>query len=318
VSYFLMKSYIAIPNEGQRPACVRHTIGEEISMILLTGGTGTAGSAISKALVGMGVRHRSLVRNLAKAAESAGPNVDLVEGDLSRPETLDAVLEGVEKALLLTAPSPDAPQQERNFIQAAKRAGVGHVVKFSAYGAGLHAPHYFGRQHGEGERELEESGLTFTMLRPNGFFQNFLGNAGSIQARSAFHAPAGEMKLSAVDVRDIAAVAAHVLTEAGHEWQRYTITGPAAISHTEIAERLSDVLGRTIRYIDVPEEAAGQVLLAAGLPAWQVDKILDLYRYYKSGAAAEVTYTVERVGRKTPIAFEQFVRDYAAVFGRGS
>ena len=209
-------------------------------MILLTGGTGTAGSEISKALQRMGVRYRSLVRNRAKAAGSASTSVELVEGDLSRPETLGAALEGVEKALLLTASSPDSLQQERNFIHAAKRAGVRHFVKFSAYGAGLDAPHYFGRQHGEAERELEDSGLPFTMLRPNGFFQNFLGNATSIQTRSALHAPAGEMKFSAVDVRDIAAVAAHVLTEDGHQWQRYTITGPAgALACRDRGEALS-------------------------------------------------------------------------------
>ena len=283
-------------------------------MILITGGTGTAGREISKALEHMGARHRSLVRDLARAAASASSNVDLVEGDLSRPETLAAALDGVEKALLLTAASPEAVQQERNFIAAAKRAGVRYVVKFSSYGAGLHAPHFFGRQHGEGERRLEDSGLPFTMLRPNGFFQNFLGNAGSIQARSAFHAPAGEMKFSAVDVRDIAAVAAHVLTEDGHQWQRYSITGPEALSHAEIAERFSQVLGRTIRYVDVPEDAAREWMLAAGIPPWTVDKLLDLYRYYRSGAAAEVTWEIERVGRKAPIAFQQFVRDHAAAF----
>ncbi len=283
-------------------------------MILLTGGTGTAGSEISKALQRMGVRYRSLVRNRAKAEGSANPNVELVEGDLSRPETLGAALEGVEKALLLTASSPDSLQQESNFIYAAKRAGVRHLVKFSAYGAGLDAPHYFGRQHGEAERELEDSGVLFTMLRPNGFFQNFLGNAQSIQTRSALHAPAGEMKFSAVDTRDIAAVAAHVLTEPGHEGQRYIITGPVALSHSEIAERFSQVLGRSIVYVDVPEDGAREWMLAAGIPAWTVEKVLDLYRYYKSGAAAEVTDTVERVGHKAPITFEQFVRDHASVF----
>ncbi len=283
-------------------------------MILLTGGTGTAGSEISKALARMEVHHRSLVRDRAKAAASAGEYVELVEADLSRPETLAAALDGVEKALLLTAASPEAPQQERDFIRQAKRAGVRYVVKFSAYGASLNAPHFFGRQHGQGERELEDSGLAFTMLRPNGFFQNFLGSAASIQSRSAFHAPAGGMKYSAVDVRDIAAVAAHVLTEPGHQWQRYTITGPEALSHTEIAERFSQVLGRTIRYLDVPEDAAQDWLLAAGMPAWTAEKLVDLYRYYRSGAAAEVTNHVERVGRKAPIAFQQFVRDRAAAF----
>src|ERR1019366_3661144 len=191
-------------------------------MILLTGGTGTAGSEISKALESMRVHHRSVVRDRAKAASRAGEDVELVEADLSRPETLAAALSGVEKALLLTASSPEAPQQERSFIRAAKRAGVRYIVKFSAYGASLKAPHFFGRHHGQGERPVEDSGLPFTMLRPNGFFQNFLSSAASIQSRSAFHAPAGDMRYSAVDVRDIAAVAAHVLTEPGHQWQRYT------------------------------------------------------------------------------------------------
>src|SRR5258708_10966483 len=123
-------------------------------MILLTGSTGTAGSEISKALQRIGVRYRSLVRNRAKAEGSANPSVELVDGDLSRPETLGAALEGVEKALLLTAATPDSIQQERNFIHAAKRAGGRQVAKFSAYGASMASPHYLGRQHGESDLEL--------------------------------------------------------------------------------------------------------------------------------------------------------------------
>ena len=109
-------------------------------------------------------------------------------------------------------------------------------------------------------------------------------------------------------------MAARVLTEDGHEGQRYLITGPAALSHAEIAEKFSQVLGHTIAYVDVPEGAARESMLTAGMPAWTVEKVLDLYRYYRTGAAAEVTDTVQRVGHKAPIAFEQFVRDYASVF----
>jgi uncharacterized protein YbjT (DUF2867 family) len=284
-------------------------------MILITGGTGTAGSEISKALQTLGARHRSLVRNRVKSAGTAGPGVELVEGDLSRPETLEAPLAGVERALLLTAVSPDSLEQAKNFIRAAKRAGVGHVVKFSVFGASPQAPYFFGRQHGEAESELEDSGVPFTMLRPNGFYQNFLGNAATIQSQGAIYAPAGDMKFSTVDARDIAAVAARVLTENGHKGQRYTITGPDALSYADIAERFSRVLGRKIRYGDVPEGAARQSMLSAGMSEWQVDKVLDLFRYYKTGAAAEVTNTVEHIGRKTPWTFDQFVRDYAAAFG---
>src|SRR5207237_1315859 len=109
---------------------------------------------------------------------------------------------------------------------------------------------------------------------------------------TALFAPAGDMKFSAVDVRDIAAVAAHVLTEGGHEGQRYTITGPESLSHAEIAERFSRVVGRTIAYAAVSEAAAREGMLASGMNAWAVDKVLDLYAYYRTGAAAEVTQEV--------------------------
>jgi len=284
-------------------------------MILLTGATGTVGSEVAKALGRMGVPYRCLVRDRVKAAAIAGADADMVEADLSRPETLPAALEGVEKAFLVTAPSPEMLPQERSFIRVARRSGVGYVVKLSVYGAHPRAPHFFGRQHGESERVLEDSGVPFTMLRPNGFFQNFLGNAASLRERGAIHAPAGEMHFSAVDVRDIAAVAARVLTEPGHQWQRYTITGPEALSYAEIAGRFSRVLGRAIRYVDVAEDAARQWMLEAGIPAWTVDKVLDLYRYYRTGAASEVTNYVEQVGRKAPIRFEAFVRDHAIAFG---
>ena len=169
-------------------------------MILITGVTGTVGGALSAQLQSMGVAHRAMVRDVSRAP--GGANVTPVAGDFARPETLGAALEGVDKAFLLTPPSPDGLTWEQDFTAAAKGAGVRHVVKLSAIGASPDAGYYFGRQHGLSEQALEASGLAFTMLRPNGFFQNFLGMADSIRTRDAFHAPAGNMRFSTVDVHD--------------------------------------------------------------------------------------------------------------------
>ena len=151
-------------------------------MILITGVTGTVGGAVSAHLQGLNVPHRALVRDVARAA--AGPGVTLVAGDLARPETLEASLAGVERAFLLSPPVADSLELEKGFIAAAKRAGVRHVVKLSSYGAAPDAGYYFGQQHGLGEQALEASGLAYTMLQPNGFYQNFLGNAGSIKTQN--------------------------------------------------------------------------------------------------------------------------------------
>jgi uncharacterized protein YbjT (DUF2867 family) len=130
-------------------------------MILLTGGTGTAGSEISKALERMGVHHRSLVRDRVKAAASAGEYVELVEGGpVASRDAGGGAGRRREGAAIDRRLAGSAPTGE-NFIRAAKRAGVRYVVKFSAYGASLKAPHFFGRQHGQGERRLEDSGLAF-------------------------------------------------------------------------------------------------------------------------------------------------------------
>ncbi len=119
--------------------------------------------------------------------------------------------------------------------------------------------------------------------------------------------------MSAIDVRDIAAVAAAALTEPGHEGRIYTITGPAAITHSEIAAALSSALGREITFVDTsPQEFAEG--LRGVLPAWQADGLLEDYAHYARGEAAEVYPTVADVTGRQPLSIEQFARDYAAAF----
>src|SRR5262249_20779088 len=126
--------------------------------ILVTGATGNVGGEIVKQLAGLGMSVRALVRNRAKAADMEASNVEIVEGDLSKPRTLVPALEGVAKALISSSPDPLQAALQNGLIEAAKRAGVRHIVKISAMGAAPDAPVSFGRWHAETERYLEQSG----------------------------------------------------------------------------------------------------------------------------------------------------------------
>ena len=285
-------------------------------MILITGATGTTGREVVGELRKAGAgRVRALVRDPARAAFIREAGFETAEGDFGRPETLDAALEGVERALLLTPPSPQTVEQQRAFVEAARRAGVRHVVKFSAFGADAGAPEGFGKWHGQSEELLKSSGLAWTMLRPNFFMQNLLGQAGQIAATGKIFQPLGDARASFIDVRDIAAVAARTLTEEGHEGKTYTLTGPEALSYAEVAAQLSAAAGRDIAYVPITPEQFREGALAAGLPEWLVSALESLNEIFASGRAAEVTDDVSRVARREPTAFQQFARDHTAAFG---
>jgi uncharacterized protein YbjT (DUF2867 family) len=287
-------------------------------MFLITGGTGTAGREIIRQLAGSGATGvRALVRDPSKASFVRDAGFEVVAGDFDKPDTLAPALEGVERALLLTPPSPHTFEQQRAFIEAAKRAGTRRVVKFSAFGADSAAPEGFGKWHGQAEDLLKESGLGWTILQPNFFMQNLLGQAGSIAGQGVIYQPLGDARASFIDVRDIAAVAARALTEDGHEGKTYILTGPEALSYTDVAAKLSEATGRNITYVAITPEQFRQGALAQGLPEWLVGALERLNEIFAAGYAAEVTDEVRRVGQREPITFDQFARDHAQAF-RGS
>jgi uncharacterized protein YbjT (DUF2867 family) len=113
---------------------------------------------------------------------------------------------------------------------------------------------------------------------------------------------------------DIAAVAVKTLTEDWHEGKAYTLTGPEALTNARVAEILSEDTGREIRYVDLPLDQFKQALLAAGVPEWSANALIELEQFYRRGGASAVTGDVEQLLGRKPISFEQFSRDYAEVF----
>jgi uncharacterized protein YbjT (DUF2867 family) len=284
-------------------------------MILITGATGNNGQELVRQLSALGQVVRALVRDPAKATHLKGPNVELVAGDFDRPETLEAALQGTEKAFLLTPVAESFVSWQKAFLEAAQRASVKHVVKFSGMGAGPDAGAGLLRLHHQTDEILRQSGVPFTILQPNSFHQNILSSATGIKGQNQFYLPLKNAFQSTVDIRDINAVAARVFTSPGHEGKTYVITGPEALTFQQVAEKLSEVLGRRIHYVDVPLAAAENSMRQAGMPEWNVRTVGELLDYFASGGAAVVTDTVPQLLGRPAISFEQFAWDHRAAFG---
>lgn len=205
-------------------------------------------------------------------------------------------------------------EQETNFIEAAKRAGVRHIVKYSARGADVNAAANVTRWHGQTEKLLEESGIAYTHLRPIFFMQNLLSFANSIAKEGTFALPLKDAKIAVTDVRDIAAVAVAALTEPGHEGKTYIITGAEALSMYEIADKLSAAIGKKVTYIDIEPEAFKQGLIADGVPEWYADDMVKLNAYNATYEGDVVTNVVAEVTKFQPITFDKFAQDYAYIF----
>jgi uncharacterized protein YbjT (DUF2867 family) len=279
--------------------------------ILVTGATGTIGRDVMKQLAKKGAAVRAGVRDPDKARKQFGTEITFAKFDFEDAQSFDGVLEGIEEVFLLPPLMPNQVEVASAFVDAAKRAGVRHIVKLSVIGVDTES-FTFGKWHAAGERHTRESGLAFTFLRPNSFMQNFINHFPPRDG--VIYLPWGNGKASFVDTRDIAAVAAEVLTARDHEGKTYTLTGPAALGIEEVAKILSEAAGREIRYVDVPESAARDGMLQAGLPQWQVDAVMELHAINKKNRWSTVTSDIEKVTAKPPIGFAQFARDHAQKF----
>ena len=282
-------------------------------MILITGGTGSNGQELIRLLSQRGVPLKAMVRNPEKAGSLRLPGVELVQGDFGDLNSLKSAFRGVTRTFLLAPAVPDLDRLEHDFISTAKASGVQHIVNLSAVGAGIDVPHRFGRWHGRTEEFLRQSGLQFTILRPNFFLQNLLGFADMVRGGNIY-VPAGKGKAPFVDIRDIAAVAAACLIEDGHAGQTYEVTGPKAIGYDEIAHAFTSILGRTVNYIDIPFEAAEKSMIEGGMPEWLALALNELNSQMKADRFTSVSDTVTRIGKKTPVSVEDFIRENIASF----
>ena len=282
-------------------------------LVLVTGATGNTGRPLVELLRTRGVPVRAMARSAAPAPRF-GDGVEEFVADFDDSASIAAALEGVERAYLVTPSSERAQAQQERFVDLAADAGVRHVVKLSQFAAAADSPVRFLRYHAAVEQRLRDSGVDYTMLQPNLYFQGLLAMAATIREHGRLVAPIGNAGVSAVDVRDIAAVAAVALTEPGHTGASYPITGPVAVTHAEIAAALSTATGRPITFLDVPAADFGAALRGV-LPEWQVDGLLEDYAHYARGEAAAVSPTVPKLTGRPARGIDEFAREYAGAFG---
>jgi uncharacterized protein YbjT (DUF2867 family) len=283
-------------------------------MILVLGASGNVGSQVVSKLGRLGRPARALFHSAAKAEQAQLPGgIEPVVVDVKDGDSLQRALSGVEKVFIVSPAGPESAGLVGAVVEAARRAGVKHLVKSSIFPAT--ESYTFGRAHVESERRVTASGLTYTLLRPNAFMQNFINFfAYTIKTQGAFYLPARDARVSHIDIRDVAEVAAKVLTETGHENRAYELTGPEALSYAEAAARLGAVIGKRVSYVDVAPGDFKKSMLGYGAPEWLIDAMIDYEDLSARGAAELVTDTFERLCGRKPTSFDQFVHDHRDAF----
>jgi uncharacterized protein YbjT (DUF2867 family) len=284
-------------------------------MILVTGATGLNGRELVRLLSARGVPVRALVRSMTKAEALASlPNVEIVEGDMARPDMLAGALRGVERAMLISSSDATMLEVQSNFIDAARVARVKHIVKLSGIMPEVDSPFRFARMHGEIEQKLERSGMAYTHLRAGEFMHSYFRQVSTIVAKGAFFLPMEDARIASIDVGDIAEVAAIALTTSGHEGKVYPLTGPEALSMAEVAEKLSTATGTTIRYMNIAPEQARQAQIDAGVPVARADALAELFAERRKGKESQVYPDIETIIGRRPTSFAEFATRNAAIF----
>ena len=279
-------------------------------MILITGASGNVGREVLAQAVSAGVEIRAAFQSLAKAVVPRG--VDAVRVDYNEPGTLRSALDGVEAVFLVGPPTGQLAELERKATDVLADSRVKRVVKLSAMG-GRDA--IFPRQHAESEDYIRGRGLPYTFLRPNGFMQNLVNySSPTIRETGKFFGSEGDGKISLIDIADIASVAVKTLMEDGHVGKEYTLTGPEAVSNREVAQTMSEVLGRKIEFVNLSSEDLKAGLLSAGVPEWNAEALVDLQKLYKAGKASQVTDDVQRITGRKPRTLRAFLEENRAAF----
>ena len=281
--------------------------------VLVVGATGNVGSLLIPLLLEAGVQVRALVRDQAKAEPLRDQGVQVVFGDLDRPQTLDAAVDGADKVYVITWNGPTGATHGHNLITAAMRTGRPHVVKQGGYGSPRSR---IIQHHWQMEYELRTSGLPYTLVRPTFFMQNTMMAAQTVAADGVIYMPFKDGRVGMVDVRDIAEAAATVLTSQGHEGQEYILTGPRSISFHDVAAALSAALYKPVQYVDVPLEAGKQAITALGMDEWTADGFVELFADFSTNWGDRVSPAMEQLTGHPGRSIEEFARDFAAVFGR--
>lgn len=271
-------------------------------MILVLGAGGTVGGHLCRELETRDADYRAGFYSLEKLEAALEEDMDAVEVDLARPQTLRAAMEDIDRLFLLTAASPRLSELERNAIAAAVRAGVRQIVKVSVWDADREG-YSFARWHAPSEQALADCGIAHNILRPNGFMQSTAqGMEATVRDHGAFYTASAQAPVAYVDARDVAACAAALLVDDPPVPDRriWELSGSEALTAAGVAQALSQALHKPVRAVEVSEEVYRNGLLAAGLPEWLTDALVDMAGSQAEAGFGRVTEDIETLIGRPP------------------
>ena len=275
-------------------------------MILVTGGAGNVGANLVRQLLDAGEKVRVITRN--PSDRSFPDQVEVVPGDLTRPETLPTALSGVDRAFLFPVFNG-----LDGFLEAARQADLQHVVLLSSSAVTYSTPGWIGEQHLQLERAVAASGLPWTYVRPDAFMTNDLAWKHQIVNGGVVRAAYGNAASAPVDPRDIAAVAVRALLDQ-RVGEAYVLTGLQSLTQIDRVRIIGETIGRPLRFEEQPrEQFRKQLLLHHGLPAPVIDELLDQLAA-RDGKTAQILPTVEEVTGRPAFTYAQWVAHRAAEF----
>jgi len=281
-------------------------------MILVTGATGRVGSQIVRQLANQNEPSRIYVRSAAKAKEML-PKGDysVAVGEFSDKRALSAALDGVTALFHPLLDNGGDLTYVQDVLGTAADAGCPHVVLLSSTRADANSEIYFVRWHGEGEDLLKESGLTYTILHPTWFMQNFFHYV--VDGKIVL--PMGDGQNSFIDTRDVAAVAIEALKDPGaYRDETLTITGPQLLDHYQVAGTIAEVTARPCEYIAMDENSYREHLASQGKEEWYIDMYLDITAPFRRNEPSPLTDTVKRVTGNDARSLHDFASDNIEFF----
>ncbi|HEU4404649.1 MAG TPA: SDR family oxidoreductase [Polyangiaceae bacterium] len=258
---------------------------------------------------------RALTRDPAAARAAGAPNVAFERADFDDPEGLARALAGVDRLLLISTPDPNELRVRRQLgaLEAARRAGVGHVIYLSFLVEDPVSPFPFAASHRATEEALRRGGARWTVLRPSLYLDALEMLAPEVSAARAFHAPAGDARASFVSRRDLARIAARVLAGGGHEGATYLLTGPEAVSYRDVAARLGRALGAEVQYVDVSEDEYRRRAGAALGPA--LEPFVQIWRTIREGWFERTSPDAARLAGAELTSVDAWLAERAPLFG---
>jgi uncharacterized protein YbjT (DUF2867 family) len=285
-----------------------------MSRIFIAGAAGNIGASLidtlsDKAEIVAGVHSP----DKAEALKAKGVEARLC--DFEDQASMTSAMAGCDRMFLVVPMQERMTRFGRVAVDAAKEAGIEYIVRSSAYAASSDAHWRLGRENGMIDQFVEDSGIPFTVLRPNSFMQNFSTFLAGMVKSGTIALAEEDYKVSYIDVRDIAACAARLLKDnAGYTDSFYALTGPQGLTLADVAETIGAEAGVKVLYTPIEEEEYIEGLDGAGVPEWNRNMLVSLSRVIKLGMMGNVTQAVEYLTGTPARTFADFVADHAGAW----